>query len=37
MGVKITRKNWRAFSGWYESDIVVASPLGLRLAIEKDK
>ncbi|GAA5906777.1 hypothetical protein JCM6882_003299 [Rhodosporidiobolus microsporus] len=36
VGVKMTRKSARVFSGFYESDVLVASPLGLRTSIEKD-
>ncbi|GAA5871369.1 hypothetical protein JCM8547_002648 [Rhodosporidiobolus lusitaniae] len=36
VGVKVTRRTARVFSGFYESDIIVASPLGLRTSIEKD-
>ena len=37
VGAKLTRKSWKVFSQFYESDVIVASPLGLRLAIEKDR
>ncbi|KAK0556294.1 rRNA-binding ribosome biosynthesis protein utp25 [Tilletia horrida] len=36
LGFKVTRKEWRAYARYYDADIIVASPLGLRLAIEKD-
>jgi U3 small nucleolar RNA-associated protein 25 len=36
-GVKITKKAVRFFEKFYGSDLIVASPLGLRLAIEKEK
>ncbi|GAA5841862.1 hypothetical protein JCM11251_005405 [Rhodosporidiobolus azoricus] len=36
VGVKVTRKSARVFSNFYDSDILVASPLGLRTSIEKD-
>jgi U3 small nucleolar RNA-associated protein 25 len=36
VGVKVTRKSARVFSAFYESDVLVASPLGLRTSIEKD-
>jgi len=32
----VTRKEWRAYARYYDADIILASPLGLRLAIEKD-
>ncbi|KZP19811.1 digestive organ expansion factor [Athelia psychrophila] len=37
VGVKMTRKSVKLFSEFYGSDIVIASPLGLRMAIEKEK
>ncbi|KAE8213631.1 hypothetical protein CF327_g2883 [Tilletia walkeri] len=36
LGFKVTRKEWRAYARYYDADIILASPLGLRLAIEKD-
>ncbi|UZJ53314.1 hypothetical protein CBS101457_002634 [Exobasidium rhododendri] len=37
VGAKLTRKSWKMFSQFYDSDVIIASPLGLRLAIEKDR
>lgn len=37
LGIKATRKTLKLYSPFFESDVIVASPLGLRLLIEKEK
>ncbi|PKI85377.1 Utp25p [Malassezia vespertilionis] len=37
LGIKLTRKTLKLYSGFFESDVIVASPLGLRLLMEKEK
>lgn len=37
VGVKMTRKSVKLFADFYGCDLIFASPLGLRMSIEKDK
>lgn len=37
VGIKVTRKSVKLFSEFYGCDIIMASPLGLRMSIEKEK
>ncbi|KAJ3216012.1 rRNA-binding ribosome biosynthesis protein utp25 [Dinochytrium kinnereticum] len=36
IGVKFSRKHLKLFSDFFSSDVIIASPLGLRLVIEKE-
>lgn len=37
VGMKVTRKSLKLYSDFYQSDLIIASPLGLRMSIEKEK
>ena len=37
LGIKMTRKTIKLFSDFYQCDLIIGSPLGLRMSIEKDK
>lgn len=37
VGMKVTRKSIKLYSEFYQSDLIIASPLGLRTSIENQK
>lgn len=37
VGIKMTRKSMKMFAEFYKCDIIIASPLGLRQSIEREK
>ncbi|KZT10784.1 digestive organ expansion factor [Laetiporus sulphureus 93-53] len=37
VGIKMTRKSVKLFADFYGCDLIIASPLGLRMSIEKEK
>lgn len=37
VGIKLTKKSVKIFADFYRCDLIIASPLGLRMSIEKEK
>ena len=37
LGIKLNRKSVKLFADFYGCDVIFASPLGLRMSIEKEK
>ena len=37
VGIKLTKKSVKIFANFYGCDLIIASPLGLRMSIEKEK
>ena len=37
VGIKLTKKSVKVFADFYRCDLIIASPLGLRMSIEREK